>query len=67
MTDPTITATVRKLARDVQSVSYSLVGAVNEGCDLAAALLSVKERLEALADECVSASEEVLLREQGRG
>lgn len=68
MPNEVITNTVRKLAREIQATSYVLVGALQEdGADMATVLLTVKERLEALADEANTASEECLLIEQGRG
>lgn len=64
--DPVVAKTVRHLAKEIQSVSYLLVGDLNDGSDMAATLGFVKEKLEALADEASTAAEEALLIEQGR-
>lgn len=64
--DPVVANSARHLAREIQSTSYMLIGVLHEGGDMAAALLSVKERLEALADEANTAAEEAFLIEQGR-
>ncbi len=61
-----VSKTARHIAREVQSVSYAILGELQADGDMAAALLHAKGRLEALADECDTAAQEVLMIEQGR-
>lgn len=62
-----VSKTTRHLAREIQSVSYALLGELQADGDMAAALLHAKGRLEALADEAENAAAEVMLLERGSG